>query len=102
MSIYVDGGVDGFYLLKNYGFLSIYKDPVLGMIINCPGKHNTLQVPTTANKIIHAVSVGNSDDILFNNGAFVKVFGNIVTRCPDNLYTPFISLFIWIASHKSR
>ena len=44
-------------LLKYDGFFSINQNPVLGMVINSFGKHNALQVATSANQIIHAVTM---------------------------------------------
>lgn len=73
-------------LVKNYRPGTIDQNPVFHMKSHGPGKYDPLDVLSLEHHVLDGVLVADLDDVLGNNGPFVKNLRDVMTGCTDHLH----------------
>src|ERR1700683_5461806 len=63
-------------------------------------KNDLLQITAFLNQIFKRIAVGNPDDILFDDGAIVEDFGDVMAGGADEFNAAFESLMMRFAAHE--
>lgn len=64
------------------------------MQANAPGKNDLLQIAPFPDQVLDRISMADADDVLFDNGAIVQLFGDVVAGRPDQLDASTMCLVI--------
>ncbi len=87
---------------ENHGLVAVEKDSVFDVPAHGAGENYLFQVAAFANEILDGIAVGNTDDVLFNDGTIVQNFGDVVAGCANQLDTTFESLMVRACADEGR
>lgn len=65
-------------LAEDDGFIVVDEDAALGVSPEGAGEDDFLEVFSASDEVLDGVAVGDMDDVLSDDGAFVEVFGDVV------------------------
>ena len=71
-------------LVEDDGAVFVGQQTMVKVSVDGTGEDDFFQVAAEADEVVHALSVGNADDVLFDNGAFVEFFGDVVGGGADD------------------
>ena len=78
------------------------QDPVFHVIPDPPAEDNLFYILPEPDHFLGVVIVIHPDHVLFDDGAGVKIFRDIMAGCPDELDSPFVGLVIGPSSDERR
>jgi hypothetical protein len=77
-----------------HGLVAIGENPVMDMGVYCPCQNLAFDVSAERNEIICRLCVGDPGDVLFDDRAFIQIFGNIMGGRPNELHAPLEGLLV--------
>jgi len=72
------------------------------MMPHSPRKYDAFDISSEASQLRNGVAVGNSDHILFNDGAFIQRLSHVVAGCTDEFDAAIISLMVRFRAREGR
>lgn len=78
--------------------MAVQNDTALGHVLNGSSKHIALHVASSVGKLLGAHTVVDTNDILLNDGALIKVAGDEVGSGTDNLNTTVVGLVVGLSA----
>ena len=89
-------------LTKHYGPICMYQRPAVQVQPDGAGKDALLECATFSHKIVNGVTVRDGRYALCNNGTFVEIFRNVVTRCSNQFHATLVCGMIRARTGESR
>ena len=87
-------------LIKYYRFRPIAQNAVGETPAKGAGEHDTCEVATLFDQVFELVRMGDTDDILFDDGAIVQHFRDVVAGGANQLDTTFEGPVAGLRAHK--
>ena len=78
--------------IKDNRLVPVDQDSILKMPANGSGQHELFQIPTFLHKVLGAMTMTDTRDVLFADRPLVEILGNVMSRSPDEFYSTLISL----------
>ena len=89
-------------LAKEYRFIVIDEDPVLGVQADRPRQGHGFRIPPRRREHLWGVGVIHGLHGLLDNRAFVEVRRDVVRRRPNQLNPPLMGLMVGLCALKAR
>src|SRR5215467_9610877 len=81
-------------LLENHRLVTVEQDAIFDVPAHAAGEDNFLKIAAFLEKVFDRVTMGNADDVLFDDGAVVENFGDVVTGGADQLHAAVEGLMV--------
>src|SRR3954468_16673060 len=88
--------------LENHGLIAIHKNAVFYMRPNRARQHHLFQIASLADQVLDSIPVGNSHNVLLDDGAIIEDFRHAVAGSTDKLHSAFKCLVVGARTHESR
>ena len=84
----------GYSLAEHHRFVTIAQNTMLDVALNRPRQHQGLDIAAHLHQRLGRHGVIDSFDVLFDDRAFVQIFGDVMGRRADDLHAALMGLVI--------
>src|SRR6266576_874496 len=89
-------------LVKHNRLLAVQQYAIVDMPAHAAREYDLFQVAPLLDQVFHGIAVGDSYDVLLNDGAIVEYFGNIVAGGSDQFHPALERLVIGLRADECR